>query len=330
MIDPKKKSRLGRGLNSLMGMNNPSAPSHAGHQPALSDPPTDGQMLDRIDAPSPGRVAIYADVAPRGTPANIPIHQIDPNPRQPRRSFDEAGLAELAASIKSNGLIQPLTVKPVGDRFELIAGERRLRASKLASLTEVPAFIRQASELEQAQMALVENIQREDLNPIDRAAGYRVLVSELGLSQAELAGRLGEDRSTIGNHLRLLDLELSVLEKVRTGQLSLGHAKVICGVPDPAEQRRLAGLVLSQGLSVRNLERVLATAPSANPPKPDAPTPAPSAHIKDLEVNMSKQLGLRVQVKAAASKGKGKVVIHYNSLDEFDNLLGKIGVALEE
>lgn len=312
MSDARKKSRLGRGLGSLMGYS--AEPAEA--ERALDAP----MMREAVAPPTPAAI-------PRGTPDELPIDKIVPNPRQPRRQFDEASLAELAASIKANGLIQPIAVRAVGDRYELIAGERRLRACKLAGMATVPAFIRAADELEQAQLALVENVQREDLNAIDRAAAYHTLIHELGLTQADLATRIGEDRSVISNHLRLLELPADVQSLLRAGTLSLGHAKVIAGVHNPAEQSRLAKLVINQGLSVRNLERVITT---GSEPNTRDPASAPSAHVRSVELALTRQLGLRVQLRTGTQKSKGKLVIHYKSLDEFDSLVQRLGVELEE
>ena len=185
----------------------------------------------------------------------LAIEKISPNPHQPRRQMSEASLAELAASLKGTGLIQPVVVRRVGERFELIAGERRWRAAQLAGLKTIPIIIKNVDQFAQAQMALVENIQRENLNPIDRAAAYHALITQLGLTQAELAQRLGEDRSSIANYLRLLDLSDAVQQSVIDGNLSLGHAKLLASVPDILEQNRLTQMVISQDLSVRNLER---------------------------------------------------------------------------
>ncbi len=314
-IDPKKqKSRLGRGLSSLMGIS--SAPA---------DAPVDPVYVD-----VPGPAAPAAPAVDEGRAAEIPIDLVKPNPHQPRRDFDEVALNELAASIKTNGIIQPIVVRKLPDDqgYELIAGERRLRAAKLVGLTTISAVLREADRYTQAQLALVENIQRSDLNPIDRAQGYKTLCGELGLTATELATRLGEDRSTVANHLRLLDLQEVVRTLVRDGKLSFGHAKVLGGVQDPAEQVRLAELCVSQELSVRNLERILTSATEPAAAKTDKQLP--SAHLKQVELSMTKQIGLRVQVRAGAKKGRGKVVIHYNSLDEFDTLVSKLGVTLEE
>jgi ParB family chromosome partitioning protein len=241
--------------------------------------------------------------------------------------MDEARLTELAASLRSTGLIQPIVVRKIGEHYELIAGERRWRASKLAGLVSIPAFVREVDGFTQAQMALVENIQREDLNPMDRAQAYRVLIDQLGLTQSELSNRLGEDRSSIANFLRLLELAGPVKNQVRDGQLTLGHAKLLAGVSDVVEQQRLADLVINQELSVRNLERLIQQGPAVAEP---ITRPTPSAHLQDLERSLTRQLGMKVQVKSTSKKGRGRMVIHYSSLDQFDELLSKLGVSSEE
>lgn len=266
---------------------------------------------------------------PLGGPAELPVEQIRPNPHQPRRQFNEASLAALADSMKAAGVIQPVVVRQVGDGYELIAGERRLRAAKRAGLATIPALVRETDAITQAQLALIENIQREDLNPIDRAEGYRVLIEQLGLTQSELAVRLGEDRSTISNFLRLLELHDDVRRLIHDGRLTVGHAKVLMTLANPEDQARLADLAVKQELSVRNLERIVSRGPSAVPARPTPPTR--SAHIQDLEKSLARELGMRVNVRAhPRSKGKGKLVIHYASLDQFDTLLSRLGVNVEE
>ena len=183
----------------------------------------------------------------------------------------------------------------------LIAGQRCWRAAKLAGLTEVPIISREVDSYTQAQMALVENIQREDLNAIERRQAYRALMDQLGLTQAELAIRMGEDRSSIANHLRLLELTESVRGMVRDGKLSFGHAKLLAGVTDILEQQRLAETTVSQELSVRNLERMIQSAPVE---KPSKRSPALSPHLADLEKSLARQLAMRVQVRSG-SKGGG-------------------------
>ena len=306
----KTKSRLGRGLSSLISM---------------SDLPVEAEIPAGPEAESAAPTTTAAPPAAT-SPMEIPVDSVVPNPHQPRRQMNESSIAELAASLKSTGLIQPIIVRRSGERFELIAGERRLRAAKLAGLSTLPAIVREVDGFTQAQMALVENIQRENLNPIDRAQAYRALMSQLGLTQAELAGRLGEDRSSIANHLRLLDLAELVQKLILEGQLTLGHAKIIAGVPDILEQQRLANLVVTQDLSVRNLERMLKEKPA------DAKTAKPlnqSAHAADLEKSLARQLGLRVQLRSGANKSKGRLILHYSSLDQFDDLLNRLGVKVE-
>jgi ParB family chromosome partitioning protein len=268
--------------------------------------------------------SIIESKLPNG-PIEISLATITPNPHQPRRHFDDGQLTRLAESLKSSGMIQPVVVKKSKDGYQLIAGERRLRAAKIAGLTQIPAIFREVDAHAQAQLALVENIQREDLNPLERAAAYQSLLDEQRLTQAELAERLGEERSGIANYLRLLQLAKSVQQLLRDGKLSFGHAKLLAGLDDPLEQQRLADLVVSQELSVRNLERLIAQ-PGTKPP-PRNPKLS-DAYITDLEKNISQQLGMRVQVRRR-SKGKGSLTIHYGSLDQFDQLLSKLGLQLE-
>jgi ParB family transcriptional regulator, chromosome partitioning protein len=319
----KNRPRLGRGLSSLISVSDLPVEAEVG-------PSHESEATSRQEQLAPHSRVGHLAAAPSADhptqPLELPIDAIAPNPHQPRRSFDEASLAELAGSIRSSGLIQPIIVRKIDGGHQLIAGERRLRAAKQAGLTTIPAIVRDVDSFTQAQMALIENIQREDLNPVDRALGYKALITQLGLTQSELAGRLGEDRSSIANYLRLLDLSEPVREKVRSGELTLGHAKILAGVPDILEQQRLADLVVSQGLSVRNLERLLNDGPKTPTPRESSP----SAHLQDLERSLSRQLGMRVQVRSGSSgKGRGKLILHYASLDQFDELLGRMGVSVE-
>lgn len=304
----KNRPRLGRGLGSLISMDLPAA-----------DAPADPPPASTPASPVPAKPV-------DGQTISVPLAQIAPNPHQPRRSFSEASLKELAASIQSSGLIQPVIVRRSNSGFELVAGERRLRAAKLAGLESIPAIVRDVDGIAQAQMALIENIQRQDLNPIERAQGYRNIMQQLGLTQAELASRLGEERSGIANYLRLLDLAEPVRDMLRDGRLSFGHGKLLAGVSDILEQERLASLSVSQGLSVRNLERLIQSGakPPARPPTGISP------HIQDLEKSLSRQLGMRVQVRSSSRKGRGRLVIHYSSLDQFDELIGRLGLSAEQ
>lgn len=316
------RPRLGRGLSALLSINEDPTPSPvmaevASETPAASDGTQPlGAARGQGGDPSP-----VAPAAP--TPWRVvPLDAITPNPHQPRRTMSEQSIADLAASLKTNGLIQPVVVRAIDGAYQLIAGERRFRAARVAGLTEIPVIVREADAYAQAQMALVENIHREDLNPIDRAQAYGEHMTRLGLTQAELAARLGEQRSSVANFLRLLDLCPPVRLLVQENKLSLGHAKVLAGVADVAEQERLANVCVAQDLSVRNLERLF------NEPNPaSTPKPAPSAHLKDLETNLSRELGLRVQVRGAAKKGR--LIIHYNNLDQFDELMKRLSIELQ-
>ncbi len=314
----RTKPRLGRGLSSLISI--PEVPI-------------------QVELPSPpqqqGTATVTSDIPPAQpspTPADaevvrLPASEIHANPHQPRHTFNDESLNELAASIKSTGLIQPIIVRKVGSEYELIAGERRLRAARIAGLDQVPAIVRDVDAVTQAQMALIENIQREDLNPLDRAMGYRTLMDQLGLTQAELATRLGEERSSIANYLRLLDLAEPVKAMVKDGRLSLGHAKLIAGVTDILEQERLANLVILRALSVRALEKAIADGPD---PVPASTEPSPTqTYLKDLERTLTRQLGLRVALRASSKKGKGRLIIHYATLDQFDELLSRLGCTAE-
>jgi ParB family chromosome partitioning protein len=325
----KTRPRLGRGLSSLISVSNlpveaevHPGPAHHAH-PSPGTPAAAGAVATAADLPQAAR--------PNGTPLLVPIDSIRPNPHQPRKTFSDASIADLAASLKSSGIIQPLVVRAVDGGYELIAGQRRLKAAKIAGLSEIPVITREVDSYAQAQLALVENIQREDLNPIERAQAYRALMDQLGLTQAELASRMGEERSSIANYLRLLELSEGVRTMVRDGRLSLGHAKILAGIADILKQQKLAQAAVDQGLSVRALESLLqadTAAAGAQPVSPPKKPAALSAHLADLEKSLTRQMGLRVQVRSA-SKGKGRLILHYSSLDQFDDLMGKLGVKPE-
>ena len=302
------RSRLGRGLSSLMQVS----------------PPVDAESSDTpVAAPPPA-----ADLGRTGL-REVSVDNVAANPHQPRKQIDPTALSELAESIKFNGVIQPIVVvaKPDGI-YELVAGERRLRAAKQAGLTHIPAVIRDVEAHEQAQMALVENVQRQDLNPMDRAEAYRSLQKFLGLSQSELAERVGEDRSKVANHLRLLDLAEGVQKVIRMGGLPLGHAKVLAGVEDHAEQKRLAELCIRQNLSVRNLERLVAKDPQPPAAAEKKADNGRAVYLKQLADNVSRSLGMPCDLNPTGKSG-GKLTVHFKSLDQFDRLMEQLGVELE-
>ena len=264
---------------------------------------------------------------PKGPPAGdapggvmeIELTRITPNEFQPRKTFSDGPLAELAASIKSKGVIQPVVVrKNKAGGYELIAGERRFRASKLAGLKKIPAIVKDVAPDEVLELALIENIQREELNPIETAEAYDRLIREFGLRQEEMADKVGKDRSTVANFLRLLELPGDVKRDLAEGAMSMGHAKAILSVDEPAKRMQLRREIITRGLSVREAE-ALARGMKAPGAMKARPKKAPAAQVAMLEDELKRALGTKVHIKA---KGKGgKIEIEYYSPDELERLL---------
>jgi ParB family chromosome partitioning protein len=260
---------------------------------------------------------------------DIKVDEIQPNPYQVRSIWNEHELAELAQSIKANGVIQPVIVRHLGSGYQLIAGERRWRASKLAGIETVPAIVREVKDDEMLELALVENIHRTDLNPIERANAYQKYISTLSLTQAEAAERLGEDRSVVTNYLRLLDLPTEIRQMLIDNQLAMGHARAILALPTDELRRKLANRAMAGRLSVREIERLVRMHITAEE-KQLKPAKARSAHIQDLESRLSRELGTNVSIETR-KKGKcGKIVIEFHSLEEFDRIMQQIGLASAE
>jgi len=259
------------------------------------------------DAPEPRAAAVDAD-----------IDLLAPNDFQPRVQMDDARLHELAQSIKANGVIQPIVVRRTGDRFQIIAGERRWRAAKLAGLARVPIVVRDVADAPDKsllQMALVENIQREDLNPIDEALAYRRLADEFGLRQEDIATVVGKDRTSVANHLRLLKLPDEIRSEVASGRLSMGHARALLSLADEADQRRLARDVIGRSLSVRETESLVKKAVEAKAPPPEAPAPPPvDVHTRAAEERLKILFGTRVRI--VRSGARGRIEIDFVSEDE--------------
>lgn len=253
----------------------------------------------------------------RGALQSIPVASIEPDPGQPRRTFDEDALAELAASIEQRGVIQPIIVRPHGHRFQIVAGERRWRAAQRARLHEIPAIVREFSEAETLEVALIENIQRADLNAIDEAAAYRRLMADYGHSQEALSKVVGKSRSHVANLVRLLDLPPDVQSMVVDGQLSMGHARALISAPDPLA---LAQEVVRRGLTVRETEK-LAQARKPGRPKSDRRI-APDADIAALERQLGELLGIPVAVRH--SGGSGSMTLSYSSLDQLDMICQRL------
>ena len=255
----------------------------------------------------------------------IPVDQIEANPFQPRSHFDDDALQELAASIRSLDVIQPLTVRRVSDgRYQLISGERRWRASKLAGLTDVPAYVRTADDQGMLEMAIVENVQRADLNPIETSIAYQRLIDEVGLTHDQLSTRLGKQRSTITNSLRLLKLPAEVQDSLRNKRISAGHGRALAGLNDHALQVALLRTIEREGLSVRQTEVQVkrVTHPEANT-KQIAQGASLSPVLADIQRELSTNYGSRVQLKREPS-GKGQIVLHFKSDDEFNRLLDQL------
>lgn len=243
----------------------------------------------------------------------VPVQAIVPNPRQPRTHMDEEKLAELADSIREHGLIQPLIVRQEGRGYTLIAGERRWRASQLAGLTEVPVVVKEASPQAMLELALIENIQRADLNPIEEALAYQQLIDDFGLTQEAVAARVGKSRPTVANVVRLLNLPDKIQEAVNNEQISGAHARALLPLPSPESQMAVMNSIISQGLSVRQVEAIVAKIKMAEKPKP-RPATRLSAEMAALESEFRHRLG--TQVKIQPGENGGRVVISYYSDEE--------------
>jgi len=307
MNDPKKPLRgLGRGLDALLPARMPAAPDRGA--PGAAQPGA---------APGPS----YGE----GNVFTCPIDKIVPQRGQPRQHFDSERLDELASSIREHGLLEPLVVRrrPGHDDFELIAGERRWRAAQRADLKQVLVVVRDVSAKDAFELALIENIQREDLDAIEFAEAMDRLVKEHGYTQDTLAQRVGKDRSTVANALRLLRLPTNVRERVVTGELSEGHARALLGAPDDKSLTELAEKVVRGRLSVRQTEALVRTAKDVKDGKSGAKGAGTSkdkpANVRDLEARLTKRLGTKVEVRER--EGKGEIIVKYANWDELDRLL---------
>jgi len=286
----KPKRGLGRGLSALMADTNISAAS--GNDQGKNPKPAD---------------------------TRLPIEKLRPNPDQPRRDFKQSELDELAASIREKGVIQPLLVRPERNHpglFQIIAGERRWRAAQLANLHEVPVLIRELDDIEVLEIAIIENIQRADLNPIEEAAGYRHLMDRFGHTQEKLAEALGKSRSHIANLLRLLNLPEDVLGYIREGKLTAGHARALVSAEDPS---KLARKIVSGGMSVRQAEK-LAQNRLGEKKKTNESKQVKDADTKALEQDLSASLGLSIAINHKTGGQSGSVTIRYENLDQLDEL----------
>lgn len=274
-----KQQRLGKGLGALIGDSPQQAEAHGG--------------LRQID-----------------------VNDIDPNTAQPRKHFDSAKLSELAQSVKTYGIVQPIIVRQNGSRYTIIAGERRYRAARLAGLRQVPVVVKECSKAELMEVSLVENLQREDLNPIEEAQAMRLLMDEHSLTQDELSSRLGKSRSAVANTLRLLSLPEGVRELVVSGELSSGHARCLVALESDADKQRLADKIIAQGLSVRAIEALI-KARGAQPERAEKP-PQVDPQLEEAQKTLTDALGTRVQI--SGDLRRGKITLAYYSQDQLHSL----------
>lgn len=276
-----------------------------------------GRGLHSLIPPKKDRITQSKD----GGILNIEIEKIKPNPLQPRKNFDKARLRELADSIKEHGILQPLVASKVGDEYQLITGERRLEAAKIAGLSEVPVIIRDSSEKEKLELALVENLQRDNLNPIERAYAFKKLIDEFNFIQEDVAKRIGKSRESVANTLRLLDLPAEIQRGILEKKITEGHGRVILTLPDIEKQILLFKEILKNGLSVRQTE-VLVKKIAASLPKKIGIKARKDPYLKELEDKLSNVLGTRVKLTRKGKKGK--ITIEFFSQEELNGIIKKI------
>ena len=286
----------------------------------------DSDVIAAIVEKPAGEAASAATVRPEGF-VNLPISRLRPNPDQPRRTFSPESLEELASSLKSHGLIQPIVAEEAADGgYLIVAGERRYRAAQMAGLGELPVIVRAFSPERRLEIALIENVQREDLNPVEEAEAYRSLMVMGGHSQEEVADVVGKSRSSVANSLRLLKLPEAVLSALREGSISAGHAKALLAVVDPGRRERLFARMIAEGISVREAEAAAQELNSASSLLPTGGRKAErpkEPEIREIEERLIGALGTKVSVRGSAKKGT--IAIEYYSLDDLERILGAIG-----
>lgn len=314
----RDQPRLGRGLSSLIS-------------PTVPPTQTPAIRLPKAVEPAPPAAAESPLPRPTGQPGVhwLNLSTVHPNPKQPRKAFDRDRLAALADSLKQDGMLQPVVVRRAGNDYELVAGERRWRAAQLAGMQLIPAFVRDVDSRTQFELALIENLQREDLNPVERARAYSELAMTHGLSHEQIAKRVGDDRSNVSNYLRILDLDDDSLAKVASGELQMGHARSLLGLGDVTQRAALVRRIISERWSVRQVEEFVRGATRGASSAPTAP-PAQSKQrpvIADLEQRLSDVLGLRVRIKESRRRGSGRVMIEYHSFDDFDRIAQRLGMS---
>lgn len=275
------------------------------------------------NAPAPASVPAPAPAPAGRAVLSLPIEVIERSSEQPRKRFDEARLEELAASIREHGIVEPILVRHDGQRYRIVAGERRWRAAQRAGLQEIPAIVRDATAREAFEIALVENVQRADLNALEEAEAYRLLVTEYGLTQEQVAQRVGKERATVANALRLLKLPEDIRDAVGDGRLDMGHARALLGLEDPAQMRRVAARVLREGLSVRATEAMVRELLGGGRRKRQ-PVEGSSPAVRAVVDRLQRRLGCRCRV-IPNSDVAGTLHLDYTSLAELDGILAKMG-----
>ena len=327
-----KERRLGRGLEALLGRNygtmaGPPEGAAADREAPAAAPMSDGATTDAGEgAPFHANVTRSADGQQW-----MALADVDRNPYQPRQAFDEADLADLCDSIRTHGFLQPIVVRPWEGRYQLIAGERRLRAAQMAGWERVPVQIRDVPDQQMAELAIVENVQRKDLNPIEKATSFKRYIDQYQCTQEDLSARVNIDRSTIANLLRLLELPEEVKSMVTRGELSAGHARALLPLGDEHEQAEFARRVKKEMMSVRAIEQAVSDHIRRTDAEPlsiidvegnSRPSPMqPGQHLRDMESQLTMKLGTKVEIKQS-SKGRGRITVHFASHEEFERLRG--------
>lgn len=313
MDSKKDKPRhLGRGLQSLLGpITSPAVPISFSEE------------LSQVVAKYPEDKELQSGLIA------LSLEAVRANPYQPRTEWDDGQLHTLAESIRVNGVIQPIVVRAIDGGYQVIAGERRLRAARMAGLETIPAIVKTATDAEMLELALVENIHRADLNPVERAQAYQNYLKEFSLSQAEAAARLGEDRSVIANYVRLLELPGDIKRMLIERQLTMGHARAILALPTDELRRKLANRAMAGRLSVREVERLVRNCVEASGDKIKAQR-SKASHILDLENKLTRSLGTKVNIETAKSGKRGKVVIEFYSVDDFERICQAMGLSSVE
>jgi ParB family chromosome partitioning protein len=315
MTNKKEKPKhLGRGLKALLGPIN------------LADEAEEGiSSVKRELEAAPATQNILNSQEQGKMVKDLAVDRITPNPYQPRTEWNTEKLEELAQSIRANGVIQPILVRNVAGGYELIAGERRLRAAQMAGLDKIPALVKQATDEQMLEIALVENIHRADLNAIERAKAYHKYIESFAITQTEAAERLGENRSVVANYMRLLDLPEDIKAMVASGRLSMGHARAILALPNDDLRRKIANRAMAGRLSVREVEKWVKKHLQGQAELADNPIKK-STHLLDLEQKFKRSIGTNVTIQTKKNGERGKITIDFYSLDDFDRISQMFGV----